>query len=289
MEVLKSDISETNDVLAKENKQNVFLRVGAPTTYFDTKISGDGGGVTFLITGAMIPCSSYKSIINLLQKNKSQHVICIYTNVLIGRSHREYAKIVVKEFDEYNEKHKGKGMINEYSIVGHSAGAKIALLVISLYDFKRVKTVIALDAVDEMPVEFTSDIERNMKTTERNFEKKKKHHNLNLSESNAKDIILTQTSVFDAGISSFNREHSPEAIHELNVAETKLIHHEGAGHMAYTDDGGGMLAKMMMLPSGDKEANEKAFQGAHDLIEQYIDVVKSVDGVDVDSSITSTE
>ena len=82
--------------------------------------------------------------------------------------------------------------VDKYDIVGHSIGGKIALLTAALYDDENlIRNVLALDPVDQTPVEFTN--EKAIKQANSN---QKGRVNVSLSQSKA-DIAITCT---DSGV-----------------------------------------------------------------------------------------
>lgn len=116
-----------------------------------------------------------------------------------------------------------------------------------------MSTIIALDPVDENPSYFTNESRK----------RKKDGGNDTLRGSRAK-IVMTLTDG-GAGIST---EHNAAAIHEKNVGDTTVVRHEGAGHMAYTDHGGGVFG--LVDKGGTPEGNKAARDGAQNLIRKLI-------------------
>ena len=84
-------------------------------------------------------------------------VVSFFVDVLfpIRNNHQAQAEKVRKIFDAFRAYH--PEIPNFYSIVGHSVGATIALLVAGERDIDRVDTVIALDPVDQLPTRFTNE------------------------------------------------------------------------------------------------------------------------------------
>mmetsp|Transcript_12817 Transcript_12817/g.22516 ORF Transcript_12817/g.22516 Transcript_12817/m.22516 type:complete len:289 (+) Transcript_12817:42-908(+) len=245
-------------------------------------------GVTFLLPGAMISISEYNGLRDVILE---QHhlVVSLYVNVLwpLGNNHRKHAQDVKKVFDALISMY--AQLPNSYSIVGHSVGGKIALLLASIIDPKRVSAVLSLDPVDLNPIEFSNekgpnlpldnDIDSNKygsighlgifsgdKHSDIVHVVKRREHNVAKEGEKEKriPIILTCT---DGGL-GIPKTHDAEAIHNLHPA-TNCYHHAHAGHMAYCDNGGG-LAGMLMPDVGTKEGNEKSREAAHNLIRQIL-------------------
>ena len=194
--------------------------------------------------------------------------------------------------------------INTYSIVGHSCGGKVALLVASIIDPMRVSAVVALDPVDINPVEFTkNETGPNLPLDDDGTDERYDSSNNNLeptltatcSDEHVDDdyvhvkndveqttgiaeeqetvsqkkhhhiLILTCT---DGG-RGIPKSHNAESIHKLHPA-TIYYHHAHSGHMAHCDNGGGKLAGKLMPDVGTKEGNEQAREAAHTLIKQIL-------------------
>lgn len=214
---------------------------------------GIPSGVTFLLPGAMINVKEYASTRDVLL-SRGQIVLSMYINVMVPfrENHRKHAQRIKSIFDAFREDHR-PDVPPFYNIVGHSVGGKIALLVASLYDSERVNVIIALDPVDENPSEFTAG--------GRTGEVVALKIPLTKSSSPA---ILTLT---DGG-RGISKEHNAKALHDANPTTTDLVRHEGAGHMAYTDNGGGMVG--LLMPGKDEAADKAARERAHDLIRAHI-------------------
>lgn len=197
-------------------------------------------GLTFLLPAANIPLSKYDSIRDALL-SIGQVVVGFYINAFrpLRRNHRVKAEHVHEMFlilkDEFR--------ISEYSLVGHSTGGKIALMVAALHDEHQVlNSVVALDPIDQKPVEFTN--------------KEGFGQNLSLKHSKA-DITVTVTEAFGSP------EHNGRAIHKFNQ-NVQLVLHRNAGHMAYCDEGGELSWKGVLgaVNPGNEERNEFAKKDA---------------------------
>lgn len=95
-------------------------------------------GVVFLLPGAMISISEYNNIRNVILE-QNQLVVSLYMNVLwpIRNNHRKHAKNVKKVFDGLKSIYKEElSKINMYTIIGHSVGGKVGLLVASIMKVK---------------------------------------------------------------------------------------------------------------------------------------------------------
>lgn len=219
-----------------------LVTISTPTNYKPS-------GVTFLLPGAEIGVEEYNSHRDVLIA-KRQIVLSFFINVLwpLKDNHRIRAKQVKHIFDNCH-KQLFPYLPELYNIVGHSVGGKIALLVPVLYDPNRVQTIIALDPVDQAPTEFTNT---------------NGDENLSLFRLVSSTIIMTCT---DGGC-GISADHNAEAIHKINLNNTILVRHNGAGHMAYTDHGGRCLGDI--CPKGTPEGDKAAWNGAHELIRHSI-------------------
>lgn len=225
-------------------------------------------GVTFLLPGAMISISEYASTIDVLL-SRGQFVLSLFINVIVPfkDNHRAHARKIRTIFDTFHREH--PYLPNRYNIVGHSVGGKIALLVAALYDTDRVDKVIALDPVDQKPPEFTNtgDDGNNLKIP-------------TVAQSHHRTILMTLT---DGG-RGISKDHNADAIHVLNSTTTTLVRHVGAGHMAYTDHGGGMPG--LMMPGGTEQSNRSAREGAHNLIRAIIGTSSSLAASSLNNSFS---
>lgn len=246
-------------------------------------------GVTFLLPGSMIKISEYNGLRDvILQQNHL--VIRFFINVLypFRNNHRKHAEDVKDIFDSIQALYPNL-LPNSYSIVGHSVGATIGLLVASIVDRTRVSAVLALDPVDINPIEFTNARGHNLPLDDDDdddddipdstcmgsftcqFDHEDDivhvyHHRKGIEEHKHLPIVLTCT---DGGL-GIPKSHDAEAIHKLHPA-TLCYHHNHAGHMAYCDHGGGWAGKLMP-DVGTKDGNEKARIAAHKLIREFLNV-----------------
>lgn len=194
-------------------------------------------GLTFLLTAANLPLSKYDSIRDALL-SVGQIVVGFYINAL--NPLRKNSRVKAERVHEMFLIFKDEFRLNEYSIVGHSTGGKIALMVAALHDeHQQLNSIVALDPIDQKPVEFTN--------------KEGFGQNLSLKSSKA-DITVTVTEA--AG----SPEHNGRSIHKFNQNVT-LILHRNAGHMAYCDEGGALSWKSLM-GAGNPERNELAKKDA---------------------------
>lgn len=242
-------------------------------------------GLTFVLAAANIPLSKYNPIINTLT-SVDHVVIGFFVNVLSPprNNHRIKAQLIARIFDEVKEEFN----VRQYNIVGHSIGGKIALLVTALYDEQNyICNILALDPVDQTPVEFTNDVsvasggggggaananpraklkaliafhnENNaagaataapQDIQEDNSEQDGgRRTNLTLEKSKA-NITLTFT---DTGY-WIDKSHSARAIHKANT-NVKLILHRNSYHMVYCDDDGLLSWKSLMGKGTSKDRN----------------------------------
>ena len=205
--------------------------------------SNEPDGVTFLLPGAMIAIQKYNSIRDVLLK-KNQIVLSFYMNVLT-KEHRVMAQQVVNIFNDFQQQYSGQ-RFDSYSIVGHSVGAKVALLVAAHFDVERVSTVVALDPIDMNPPEFTSG-------------------NVKLSDATA-SLCITWATAGGAGITASN---NPLAVYRTMPDAVKcFIEFEDGGHMAYADYGGGLPG--LLMRSGTKEGNKRTHAGTLELVARFV-------------------
>ena len=214
-------------------------------------------GLTFILGAANIPLSKYSSIKDTLLSINNV-VVGIYVNVLSikqGVSHRKKAKNVREVYDQLKKEFN----VSKYNIVSHSIGGKIALLAAALYDEdKSIKSIIALDPVDQTPSEFTKLPPKG---------KKVNPDNLSLLETvTDADIIMTVT---ESGF-FISKNHNARAIHKNNRLNNKikLISHRNATHMAYCDEKeGGYSWKAVMEVGTGGEAAERNRNTRNDALE----------------------
>jgi len=206
--------------------------------------------VTFLLPGSLVKIDEYNSTRDVLVEH-GQVVISFHINVF-SKSHSKFAQDVANIFQEYQSTH--QELADKYNVVGHSVGAKIALILAAEVDPTHVNVIISLDPVDEKPVQFT---------------KKNTDDNLTLKDAEARAVIIT----WATGTSSFsvNPAHNAEAVFKANESFDRvepLVRHENAGHFAYTDTGGGMPGWMMR--GGTEAGNKAAREDAHAIIRRVI-------------------
>eukprot|EP01083_Nonionella_stella_P056274 148279_1 len=103
----------------------------------------------------MIGISEYNGLRDVILE-KQHLVVSLYVNVLwpIRNNHRKHARDVKNIFSALRLMYYDNlDHLDSYSVVGHSAGGKIALLLASIVDPKNVSAVLALDPVDIAPTE----------------------------------------------------------------------------------------------------------------------------------------
>jgi pimeloyl-ACP methyl ester carboxylesterase len=233
------------------------------------------GGVTFLLPGAMLSESAYESTRRVLCDEQGQVVISFYINVLTKKAHVAYAEDVDRIFAAYCAQHYGgtsRTAPTTFSIVGHSVGGKIALLVAANrshqpHDVRRASlehqtprpalaTLLALDPVDQQPVVFTNDDATSSSIPNRELPKQA-----------CRTWILTYATATPswAGIAP---AHNACAVAQ-DFPWIQLVTHAAAAHMAYTDNCGGVLGWLMR--GGTRQGNATAHEDAHALIRRYIE------------------
>lgn len=242
-------------------------------------------GVTFLLPGANIKLSEYDGLRDVLV-GRRQLVVGLHVNVLwpLVDNHRKKARDVKRIFEALVKMY--PHLPTAYSVVGHSAGGKIALLVASVVDPERVAAVLALDPVDLNPVEFSNAKGSNLPLGD-GFDSDGDGSVGPLgmfSGDGREDIVhvVTRCSA-DAGESATRapivltctdggrgipQEHNAAAIHKLHP-RTRYYRHAHAGHLAYCDNGGG-FASLLVPDVGTREGNVKAKEAAHELIREIV-------------------
>lgn len=227
-------------------------------------------GLTFLVTAANMPLSKYASSIAAL--NAEDHVVVgFFVNVFNPPrgNHRVKAERIGQIFQEL----KAEFRVKQYDIVGHSVGGKIALLTAALFDEDNlIRSIVALDPVDQSPVEFTNEvsssksISANDGATPQNPSEGDScagsggKGNLSL-ESSLADITLSCT---DTGY-WINKKHNAREIQKKNRS-VKLIMHRNSYHMVYCDDDGLISWKALMGRGKSDECNRKVKEEALTLI-----------------------
>lgn len=206
-------------------------------------------GLTFLLTAANVPVSNYHSIIDTLLE--MDHVVVgYYINVASPpwKNNRTKAQNVSDMFEELRLEYT---MIRRYNIVGHSVGGKIALLVAALHNSeKTLQAIVALDPVDQNPVEFTN---------------KDTRKNLSLEESDV-DIVMTFT---DNGF-FISKDHNARAINRFHRNTTEIVLHRNASHLAYCDSDGGYSWKNVVR-GGNSDRNGAVKKQAISLIKERLE------------------
>lgn len=248
-----------------------------PTSGDNASSASAPKGVTFLLPGATVQISEYNGLRDAILLEHHHIVVSLYLNVLwpLRGNHRKHAQNVKRVFDELRSMY--AFLPNSYSIVGHSVGGKIALLVASIIDPARVSAVLALDPVDINPVEFTNAKGHNLPLNDSILHSDFEVHagvahvvnhkdEPRVSKENRKRIPILLTCT-DGGI-DIPANHNAKAIGKVHPATT-CYYHKHADHMAYCDNGGGLeygKAGVVMPDVGTKEGNKKAREAACDLI-----------------------
>lgn len=225
--------------------------MGNPFTLASAEVSEPAvpKGITFLVGGAQTPLAEYNNIRDVLLE-RQQVVIALFTSVLTVWDYQaKMVEAIPTILVEYREKH--PDLPRDYSLVGHSAGGKVVLLLASYTkddSHPPIGQVLALDPVDMNPTDFANG-KRNLESTA------------------AQRITIT----WAEGTSSWSipRRYNASTIHDATAAAPALdalVVHERAGHFAYCDNNGGILGWLMV--GGDREHNEKAREDAHRLIRE---------------------
>lgn len=208
-------------------------------------------GITVLLPGTLLKLARYASTRDALLAQK-QLVIGFKTLnplPLIGKSHPKMAKDVRDVVNAVcNLDDSYKPFRDNYNIVGHSLGGKVALMVAAKYDQDNVNVVIAMDPVDDKPMELTYPRDK-PKT--------------NLRDATAKEIHLMQSELGGQGVCPLaSPKKNATVIKDLYPDKiTSFTMNKGAKHMSYLD-------------SEKDEASKAARDSARTLIKARIMVVK---------------
>lgn len=192
--------------------------------------------LTFILTGANLNVENYVSIKDCLLK-LDHVVVSFYINVLRPplKNHRKKAQQVKDIFLVLNNDYK----FQNYNIIGHSVGGKIALMVAALHNIdNKLDRILALDPVDQTPVEFTKS-------------------SGNLSLNHIGDVKITMTCTGNCAFLS--NDHNADAIlkKQRSTEGIKVVSHKGASHMAYCDEvEGGMFSWKKAMDEGNGFKNK---------------------------------
>lgn len=191
-------------------------------------------GITIFLPGTLLSLKDYSSTYNVMVEEQHQIVIGFEKMNPFsmcgggGRTHQRMAEDVasmVQEFrslPEYNNNSTSL-CLTKYNMVGHSLGGKVALLVAAKYDIPHVKTIVALDPVDDKPRELT-----NRRTNLENSQALEIH--LFQSEKGGDRsswIIMPPLCPSDRNATVIQKMY-PKQITSLTI-------NQGAGHMSYKD------------------------------------------------------
>ena len=219
-----------------------------------TEPEGSPKGVTILLPGSSAPFAAvtvdmYSAISEALVK-EGQIVIGYYQiNVLSGTSHDTFARRAADVVKSYLKDH--PDLPTKYNVVGHSVGAKIALLLAAKVDPQNLNKVLALDPVDDKPPQFTNGLGDNLSLKDRG---------------DRTSIYLTWAAATPTGMFGISPARNALAVYERNkdhIAE--FLRQENASHFAYTDTGTGPL-----ISGGTPEGNKAAREEVLELIRQKI-------------------
>lgn len=235
-----SHTSRNVSPFVKTTNNDRFAGFDVTTAWPDVKPRG----ITFLLPGALVSLGEYESTSNLLCQH-GQVVLSFFINVFAA-SHAKFADRVFSIFQDFHAKN--PNLPGQFSVVGHSVGGKVALLVAVHSKPELVKLVLALDPVDDRPPEFTNDEGATNKTLE-----------------SAKATIYISWAKATPP-SKINPAHNARAVFDANsnYLTTTLVSHPDAGHFAYTDHGGGLPGKLII--AGTPEGNKAALDDMHQKI-----------------------
>jgi len=202
-------------------------------------------GITFILSGANLGIDNYDSIKDTLVE-RGHLVVGFYINVLLPpwKNHRNKANKVKEIFRQLQNEFG----IKNYSVIGHSIGGKIALLVAALHNSDNsLYYVLALDPVDQTPAEFTNG-------------------SSNLSLTDLGDVVIYVTYTDNASV-LMSEEHDGKSIQKCN-RNIKLISHKGAGHLVYCDGQVGSLSWANACPEGNGFKNRAVKEEILEFIKQ---------------------
>mmetsp|Transcript_16194 Transcript_16194/g.24453 ORF Transcript_16194/g.24453 Transcript_16194/m.24453 type:complete len:232 (-) Transcript_16194:107-802(-) len=184
-------------------------------------------GITIFLPGTLLSLKDYSSTYNVIVEEQHQIVIGFEKmnpfSICGGRTHQRMAEDVASMVQEFRSlKEYNLSSLTKYNMVGHSLGGKVALLVAAKYDIPHVKTIVALDPVDDKPRELTAP-DLNSRT--------------NLENSQAKEIHLFQSAKGgDGWIPLCPSDRNATVIQNMYPKQiTSLTINQGAGHMSYKD------------------------------------------------------
>lgn len=206
--------------------------------------------ITIFLPGRNLNDYDYKSTIDVLHE-QGQNVLFIDSI----RDQIDYARKVPIAFDYYVLQTKSSA--TSYNIIGHSFGAKIALMVAAKYDPKRVGIVISLDPNDDDPPMFTDS------TTP-----SKSLSLLNIPAT----IFLTVT---DGG-PTISSDHQASAIEKFNPG-IPVHKDEDASHVCYCDPDPGRQGSLSLkifraTLFRPKSGDAAALQHAQEMIVEHLSV-----------------
>jgi dienelactone hydrolase len=241
-------VSSSNDTTATK-LANVKVVVTEPQEGISPK------GVTLLLPGSSAPLAHvnvtmYNSLRDVLVQQGQQVVIGYYEIAVLTASHETFARRAANVMQAYWEEHPNMTP-KKYNIVGHSVGAKIALLLAAKVDPKNLQTVVALDPVDDKPPQFTNE----------------SGENLSLKNKDDNTIIyMTWAAATPTGKFGVNPARNANAIYDKNkdfIAQ--FVRQDNASHFCYTDTGTGPL-----ISGGTSEGNQQAREQVQRLLGEII-------------------
>jgi pimeloyl-ACP methyl ester carboxylesterase len=194
-------------------------------------------GITVFLPGTLMKLENYQSTYQILSRDEDHlgQIVVGFSSMnpfpIIGRSHTQMAKDVVSVIRELRRVYRNVAEYqhlsqSKYNIIGHSLGGKVALMVAAKYDIDNVRTIIALDPVDDRPQELTYPKPPQSPTTD-------------LSNSKALAIHLFQSDHVDPNswfpplVPPTKNASVIQSMYPRQISSFKI--NKGAGHMSYLD------------------------------------------------------
>lgn len=260
---------------------------GVKVTISKPSRASDIRGITFLLPGSMIAETEYDEICRrVLVVEQRQVVISMFMNVLLY-SHERLAERVKNVFDHFQlpnsviagedrgdslPESNASSKYLHYNIVGHSVGAKVGLLLACQVDPARVKTVVALDPVDILPVQFTNDDFPNL-----DFASHCTNATIYLTFADSTSPKSIPPRHNAAQIYRYNQKWmDQQQQHSLspntNSFPFYIVHSHASHLMAYTDHGGGFPSKYLIrrTTNDTPQGNAAARHNVQALLKQAI-------------------
>lgn len=198
---------------------------GTPFTV--TEPQGEIKGITFLISAANLPLTSYRSIRRTL-RHVGQVVVDYNYNIFASHS-RNHTKLVSTIREAFLSLKNDYTEVEKFGVIGHAIGGKIALMVAAMteHDDSALEFVLALDPIDKSPVQIANG-------------------SLNFGKCKFPIFVTNTGCVTNNGALDIYSRH---------MNSIKVLHHTGAGHLAYCDGAEELSHWNYRLGKGTNERN----------------------------------